>query len=302
MDWEREALERLGRVPFFIRGMVKKQVEEYSLDMGRKSVSSRDVTEARRALMGDTGQSDNNKSRKREGALTNKEIEFIEKVVEKGVEIDGLKTRFREIKACGGASGCPNALIDGRALSLELAGILDGSGLESYISGRVKGPALFHHKFRVAVSGCPNACSQPQIADFGVIGQSRPARGEGPCTECGGCVSTCREGAVIITGEGPEFDYGRCLSCGGCIRACPSGAIAEEWSGYRLLAGGKLGRHPRLAEVVLEAANKEQLVRVFERAIRLYMEKGRDGERFANMVERLGIERVREIITEGIGN
>ncbi|MFZ5633772.1 MAG: 4Fe-4S binding protein [Bacillota bacterium] len=219
-----------------------------------------------------------------------------EKLVEKGVDLEGLKTPYRQVKVCGGAAGCPLSLIEDRDIAGALAKVLDDAGLDGHIAGRIDGPVLFHHKFKVAVAGCPNACSQPQIVDFGVIGQSRPGRGENPCTGCGLCIETCQENAVSLTDEGPAFDYTRCLNCGQCIQACPCEVIREVEAGYRVLVGGKLGRHPRLAGAVLELAGKDRLLAALEGTVRVFMDYGRDGERLAGLIERRGFNWLKEKI------
>lgn len=307
MYWEPAAGARLEKVPFFIRKKVKKQIEQYVQQKGGLTVTDADVTEARRALTGTEGPVESHRGggdtgpvlKTAGGDLTAGDLERIEKMVEKGVDLEGLKTRYRQVKVCGGAAGCPLSQIDDRDIAGALAGTLDKAGLDGHIAGTIEGPVLFHHKFKVALAGCPNACSQPQIVDIGVIGQSRPGRGEDPCTGCGLCVETCRENAITLSEEGPGFDFDSCLNCGQCIQACPAGAIREVQSGYRILAGGKLGRHPRLAEVLLEMADKEQLLATLEGAVRVIMEHGRDGERLAGLVERLGMEWVREMILGG---
>lgn len=274
MEWEKDALKRVERVPFFIRGKVKKAIEEQVAKRGGLLVTSGDVDAARRELA---------------GGLTGEGRPAIEDLLEKGSLPEGPKSRCHEVKVCGGAHGCPLSVIDDSAVSRHLFGLLEKSGLG--------GPAfLYHHKFRVALSGCPNACSQPQITDLGVIGQSRPARGEESCSNCRACLEHCREDAIHLAPEGPEFDYERCVNCGSCIRSCPCGAIAEDWSGFKVLAGGKLGRHPRLADTLLDKADADQVTLALEGALRLYMEQRLEGERFAGLVERLGIERVRESI------
>ncbi|MHB8158438.1 MAG: 4Fe-4S binding protein [Desulfocucumaceae bacterium] len=101
--------------------------------------------------------------------------------------------------------------------------------------------------------------------------------------------------AISLEEGGPRFDYLHCLNCGACTRICPSG-IVEKASGYRLLAGGKLGRHPRLADIVAEMADEKQLFSVLEGLARLYLDQGREGERLGGLVERLGIERVRSLL------
>jgi len=303
MDWDPAAAARLEKVPFFIRKKVKKQIEDYVQARGGLAVTDRDVTEARLALAAGRGGSSGVEAgpslHNARGDLSAAELERIERMVEEGAALEGLNTRFRQVKVCGGAAGCPLSLIKDGEVAGSLAGIMDGAGLDRHLAGRIEGPVLFHHKFRVAVSGCPNACSQPQIADFGVIGQSRPGRGEGSCTGCGACVETCREDALSLAGEGPVFDYSRCVYCGQCTGACPSGAIREEKSGFRVLLGGKLGRHPRLAETVLELAGEGELVKALERSLRLFMEQRRGRERMGDLVERLGTDRVGEMILGG---
>ncbi|MHB8917935.1 MAG: 4Fe-4S binding protein [Desulfocucumaceae bacterium] len=217
-------------------------------------------------------------------------------------DAEAFKTRYSQVKVCGGAAGCPLSLISDREIAVSLACALDRADLDGHLAGSINGPVLFHHKFRVAVAGCPNSCSQPQIVDFGVIGQSRPGRGEGSCTGCGICVSTCKENSINLDEEGPAFDYSCCLNCGQCIQACPAGAIREEKSGFRVLAGGKLGRHPRLAGTLLEMAGEGQVLVALEGAVRVYMEHGRDSERLAGMMERLGEDRVREMILGSMGS
>lgn len=214
--------------------------------------------------------------------------------VPKTGELSGLKTPQHEVRVCGGAAGCPLSLADDRALSLALAGVLNLSGLDRKNDGTIK----FHQKFRVAVSGCPNSCSQPQIVDFGVVGQSTPGRGDGSCTGCGQCAGVCSEKAIRMLDDGPVFDYSRCQNCGQCIGSCPTEAIREVERGYRVLAGGKLGRHPRLAGVILELADEERVKAILERALRLYTREGLAGERFSAMVERLGMDRVKEILVD----
>lgn len=113
---------------------------------------------------------------------------------------------------------------------------------------KVQGPLKMHHEFRVSLSTCPNACSRPQIVDFGIIGALRPEISAKPCTRCGACVEACQEKAILLeeSPDGPVIDFDRCLACGQCLKVCPTKALAEGAKGYRVLVGGKLGRHPQL--------------------------------------------------------
>lgn len=216
-----------------------------------------------------------------------------EKLMEVGVNVDGGRGRFFEVKACGGAAGCPLTLIDDARIVRTLANGVSGSGLEDHLAKTVHRPVLVHHRFRLAVAGCPNCCSEPQTRDFAVVGQSRPGRGGGECTQCGMCVETCKEGAVSIdTGE-PVFHYDRCVNCGQCIAACPVGAITEAQKGFKILVAGRLGRHPILARTLQDFATKEDALRALAGCLEIYKVEGRPGERFSQMVDRMGWEEFR---------
>ena len=307
-EWEPAAQSRLDKVPFFIRKRVKQQIEEYVARQGRLVVTDQDVTEARRRLVG--GEPDSPASsasatplppgevHTSAGVLSAAELMRIEEVVEKGVALEGLKTRYHEVKVCGGAAGCPLSLIEDARMARDLAAVIAAAGLDEYMARQIAGPALAHHRFRVVVSGCPNGCSQPQIADFGVIGQAVPAWAEGLCTGCGQCEETCDEAAISLAAAGPLFDTSRCLRCGDCIRVCPTGAIYQARSGFRVLVGGKLGRHPRLASTVMDLASAEEVVAALRAVLQVYMEQAVRGERFAGLVERLGTERVSSLLQQ----
>jgi len=46
------------------------------------------------------------------------------------------------------------------------------------------------HKFKIAISGCPNACTRPQVSEIGIHGQVNPADLDGPfgyTVYIGGC-------------------------------------------------------------------------------------------------------------------
>ena len=302
MEWEAVAAGRLEKVPFFIRKKVKKQIEEYVQAKGGGIVTNQDVTDARQSLTGiktGPGSEDHAILKTAGGSLSAKELDHIEKMVEKGVVLEGLDAGYWQVKVCGGAAGCPLSLIDDKRMAEGLAGVLNESDLGSYLAGSIEGPVLFHHKFRVALSGCPNACSQPQIVDFGVIGQSHPGRSDEACTGCGLCVKTCQEDAIQLNEGGPKLDYDRCMRCGQCIQVCPAEVIREKNAGYRVMVGGKLGRHPVLAKTILELADEKQVYAALKGAVRVFMEHRRGKERMAGLVERLGWEKVKGMILGG---
>ena len=144
-----------------------------------------------------------------------------------------------------------------------------------------------HHEFRVSLSTCPNACSRPQIVDFGIVGALRPAIGPDPCTQCGACVEACAEQAVALPGgqSAPVIDFARCLACGQCLKVCPTGTLVEGERGYRILLGGKLGRHPQLGRELAGLHSEEDLLTVLDRVLDHYRKYNEKGERLGEVLK-----------------
>jgi len=165
--------------------------------------------------------------------------------------------------------------------------LLKKEDLLGFLKKNVKSDIKFHHEFRITLSDCPNACSQPQIKDIGIIGAVLPAVTEEPCTLCEACVDSCAEGAVSIDKEKevPVINFDLCLKCGKCIKACPTGTIASAGSGFRVLLGGKLGRHPRLARELGCLLNDDEVVEIVKACISLYKKKSVAGKRFAEIFD-----------------
>lgn len=188
------------------------------------------------------------------------------------------------IKRC---SSCPNQLVDLENLEARLREELDRQDFNDRLKARVNPHRSLHHqRFHIALAGCPNCCSQPQIKDFGIVGQARPRVGEG-CNGCGACVLACPDKAISMESGAAVIDPRACLNCGLCARVCPGGVIHIEVQGYRVLAGGKLGRHPQLATELLAMVDREQAVAALGQCTDLFLTRGRPGERFGQLLNRL---------------
>ncbi|QLA21180.1 4Fe-4S binding protein [Desulfolutivibrio sulfoxidireducens] len=140
----------------------------------------------------------------------------------------------------------PHALAMRGDTSALLARTLHDAGWPDFLAAR-EHTVRHHQALKIVLAGCPNACSGPQIADFGLIRACRPAREPDRCTGCGACVAACPEQAVTLSPKGPVIDRKICLGCGLCARACPHDALTPGRMGWRVMAGGRLGRHPALA-------------------------------------------------------
>lgn len=254
MEWSREAENLLRRVPFFVRKKVRRKVEEEATQAGHARVTPQDVRRAQQR--------------------------YLARMEE---EVQGHR-----VETCFGEGGCPNRAVESQKLVERLEKVLAEADLLGFLKQEVEGPLRHHHEFRVALADCPNACSRPQIQGIGLIGAREPATGEEPCSECGACVEVCKEKAVTLQGDsGPAIDPDACLGCGACLEACPTGTLVEGRSGWRVLLGGKLGRHPRLAEELPGIHTEDEVVELVKKAVALYKAQAKGGERFSDLYERL---------------
>ena len=249
MQWTAEAEAALKKVPFFVRKKVKSRVEKEAAGEGKTVVDIQAVkTTQKRYLSG-----------------------MAAKV--KGYQLD----------TCFGPSGCPHRSVISDDLVKRLEQVLQAADLLSFLKQQVGDDLKFHHEFRVAVADCPNACSQPQIKDVGLIGAVKPHMTEEACTLCGACVDVCPDNAITLD-ETVTIDPKRCMACGKCILACPSGTLDEKAKGYRVLLGGKLGRHPHLAKELPGIFDEQDAIGIVKACLTLYKKKSRRGKRFAEIL------------------
>ena len=253
MEWTDEADESIKKVPFFVRKKVRTRVEKEASKAGKKVVSLADVkaTQAR----------------------------YLSSMAS---EIKGY-----QIETCFGSSGCPNRAVISDRLLEQIETIVKTEDLLGFLKERVKGELKFHHEFRISLADCPNACSQPQIKDIGIIGACSPAITDEPCTQCEACVEACKENAIVLDTEKecPQIDASLCLDCGKCMQVCPTGSIAEGIKGFRVQLGGKLGRHPRLARELPGIYRERQVLEIVKDCLHFYKQTSKHGERFGQLLQ-----------------
>ncbi|GAB4330958.1 MAG: hypothetical protein Kow0099_01950 [Candidatus Abyssubacteria bacterium] len=203
------------------------------------------------------------------------------------MDSDMPKTKeVTEVITCrAGKGGCPMAQIEAQAIAERLAEVFTEH--KRALEERLSKPFNFHSQFCAAVTGCPNACAQPQIRDFGVIGRARIGFDESLCSGCGMCEEACKEGAIEFVGGIPRIDHSRCIGCGDCVRSCQQDALSVEGVRYEVIVGGKLGRHPRLAVSLGEFDTIEEVAACLRRAIQLLLREGEKGERLGALLDRL---------------
>lgn len=100
------------------------------------------------------------------------EIPFIKyeeiPIIEKELGLSGIQTgasgaRLRTTSSCPGKNWCKQGLID----TFSLADRIE-NGLQ------IKCGLDLPHKFKIAISGCPNACTRVQFTEIGIHGQLDP--------------------------------------------------------------------------------------------------------------------------------
>ena len=260
MEWTKDADESIQKVPFFVRKRVKARVEKEAKNAGKKVVSLTDVkaTQAR--------------------YLSGMASEI------KGYQID----------TCFGPSGCPNRAAVSDQFLPKIESLVQGEDLLGFLKKRVEGDLKFHHEFRITLADCPNACSQPQIKDIGIIGACTPQLTEEPCTMCEACVDACKENAItlITAKECPQIDFTRCLHCGKCMKVCPTGTISQGTKGYRVQLGGKLGRHPKLAKELPGIYSEHQVLQIVKDCLHFYTQNSMHGERFGQILTSADFEKI----------
>ncbi|MFW5818919.1 MAG: 4Fe-4S binding protein [Desulfovermiculus sp.] len=205
-----------------------------------------------------------------------------------------MSRKAYRLKFCWGVESreCPNVLDPDASLKQDLESVLETSGWPECLAGALSREIKPLDQFSISVSGCPNGCSRPQIADFGLLQAKYPEVDPGKCTGCAECERACREGAIDLESGVARINPELCLSCGVCIRTCPEQALFPARQGYRVQVGGKLGRHPRLAEELHGIYSREEVLVILKRCLALYQKHYRPGVRFGQVVAEKGIGRI----------
>lgn len=98
MEWEVEALEKIKKVPIFVRKLAKAKIEKYAADKGMAKVTVGDVDEAKRTIFNKTGTD------------TKELLRLMKDIPVK--EVDDKKKNLYEVSGCNENHLCPFSLHD----------------------------------------------------------------------------------------------------------------------------------------------------------------------------------------------
>lgn len=216
---------------------------------------------------------------------------FREYIAKEGLATGGTGALVRPVVACKGTT-CQYGLLD----SFGLAEEIHHRFYEGYRT--VKLP----HKFKIAVGGCPNNCVKPDLNDVGIIGQRIPSLDAEACKGCKKCgvEKVCPMGAAKMADGVVEIDKTVCNNCGRCVSGCHFDALKDSTYGYKIYIGGRWGKKTAMGKTLNKVfTDKEEALSVIEKAILLFKDQGRAGERFADTINRLGFENVEKQLMSG---
>ena len=263
--WDSEAEKMLRRVPFFVRKRVRTKVEEEVAAAGRNCVAAGDLEESKR-----------------------KHLKSLSEGI-KGFSLD----------ACFGSSGCHNAVVASADLLFNLDSLLEKADLLTFLRSRLGDRLKLHHQLRVTIADCPNSCSQPHIKDIGIIGQAQMACNPQECMGCGECEASCEESAIVLNdGFVVSIDDKLCVQCGACAQICPTDSLSSTAGTFRVLVGGKLGRHPQLAQQLTRDLDGKQVLKLVGVIVDFFKANAKSGERLATVINRVGWEEFKKSVQQ----
>ena len=200
---------------------------------------------------------------------------------EKNLKVGGGGPTVRAISTCKGTV-CKHGLADTNRITREM---------DKHFFGR-KLPG----KFKISVLGCPNSYGKAQGNDLAFLAVKGVELIEEKCIHCKKCVKVCPDGAFTVGEKGLTLEADRCSRCGKCIPECPVDAIESDAVEFLVFLGGRLGRKSRLATPCRVKVKEDEIYEITEKVLAFYNEHARSGERFAEVIEKMGIEIVEQVI------
>jgi len=211
-------------------------------------------------------------------------------------DIDNVKKAITQAGLISGGTGKkvrPVVACKGTVCS---HGLIDTQGIANKIKDEFFMKQTLPSKFKIGLAGCPNNCTKACLNDLGFMGQAYVSFDRKKCVSCGKCISVCRAKALSIENKKLLFDKDKCVNCGSCSTVCPFNAMTVVKQGISVYIGGRFGRSYRIGDKLDDLYAPEDALKITEKVIDYYKTNGKQGERFAFMIERIGVDKVKKEI------
>lgn len=91
------------------------------------------------------------------------------------------------------------------------------------------------------------------------------------------------------------------IGVSGCMNSCSESAVKDlgligTAKGYKIMIGGSAGVKPRIADLLVENVPQEEVLDIVDKVVTYYKENGKNYERLGSMVERVGLETIKEAV------
>lgn len=204
-----------------------------------------------------------------------------------GLTTGGTGARVRPIVACKGTT-CVFGLCDTQGMAAALH--------KRFYEGCYD--IALPHKFKITVGGCPNNCAKPDLNDIGIVGQRVIPVDAAVCRGCKRCgiAEACPMGAATLVDGKIAINADRCNHCGRCLGRCPFHLADGCEDRFKLYLGGRWGKKTRVGTPLGRLFTREEAMDTVERALLLFRHMGLPGERFGEMVERLGVSETERLL------
>lgn len=204
-----------------------------------------------------------------------------------GMQTGGTGAKVRPVVACKGTT-CVFGLCDTQGIAAEV----HKRFYEGYYD------VALPHKFKIAVGGCPNNCIKPNLNDIGIVGQRVPHVKVEDCRGCKKCgmATACPMGAAKVVDAKMQIDPSICNSCGRCVGKCPFHIADDSKDLFQIYIGGRWGKKIRIGTALGKLFTKEEALDMVEKVILLFKSEGKAGERFGETVDRIGAQKVEELL------
>jgi anaerobic sulfite reductase subunit C len=221
--------------------------------------------------------------------IKTEDIEAVRKLIlDNGMQPGILGARVRTITACQGSAVCKH----GKIQTTELANRITDATLELELP----------HKFKVGITGCCNNCLKAEENDLGIKGGVQPTWLGKNCNYCGACQTKCPVGAITIDKDKQKlaYDADKCVNCGKCVQVCTK----KDWegkNGFLVYFGGTFGNRILIGQRILPIVfSDEDVITLVLKALKFYQDKGNKGERFGFMLEREGMNTLKDALLEEV--